>query len=99
MKIQLVNITGRHSAVAVDVCTGEFIPKQYLFSLCVKVCLIDITDTDSAVAVDIALVVQSQNDLALVSTGLTGVSTDVANGGVVDDAGVCLLYTSPSPRD
>ena len=54
MKIHLVNITGRHSAVAVDVCTGEFIPKQYLFSLCVKVCLIDITDTDSAVAVDIA---------------------------------------------
>ena len=78
MKIHLVNITGRHSAVAVDVCTGEFIPKQYLFSLCVKVCLIDITDTDSAVAVDIALGLGLQDQLALVSTGLTCVSTDVA---------------------
>ena len=54
MKIQLVNITDRHSAVTVDVCTGEFIPKQYLLSLRVKVCFIDITDTDSAVTVDIA---------------------------------------------
>ena len=46
---------------------------------------------NNAIAVDVALVGQSQNDLALVGTGLTSVSTDVANGGVVDDAGVGLV--------
>ena len=37
------------------------------------------------------LVVQSQDDLALVGAGLTSVSADVANLGIVDDAGVGLV--------
>ena len=46
---------------------------------------------NNAVAIDVALVVQSQNDLALVGAGLTGVSAHVADSGVVDDAGVGLI--------
>ena len=44
-----------------------------------------------AVAVDVALIVQSQNHLTLISTGLTGISADIADLGVVDDAGVGLV--------
>ena len=46
---------------------------------------------NDAVAVQVALVVQSQDHLALVGAGLTSVSADVANLLVVDDALVGLI--------
>ena len=46
---------------------------------------------DLAVAVDIAVVRELCNDLALVGTGLTGVSADIADGGVVQNALVGLV--------
>ena len=61
--------------------------------LCVDVLgvALDHDVADLAVAVDVAVVRQLRNDLALIGAGLTGVSADVADGGVIEDALVGLV--------
>ena len=76
-----------------DACIFQSLDGELGTILCVDVLGVafDHNVGDNAVAVCVALVRQSRDDFALIRTGLTSVSTDVADTGVVEDAFVSLV--------